>query len=249
MRRLKVAVVGNSHVTALSKALDVHPEILNEIDPTFYAAPARYAHDIRAIDGRVEPKSDKTKEFYLHTSGKNDFIDVNSYDVIWLYGLTERLDKIYCWHKNVFRSECFSEQCKDLSFIDRYNAGFGIAKSLKSYSKVVFISPRPFPSSEEHIEELCDYNENDMSLAVRFMDDMANEIDVGFIVQPKSTFIKNSSFITNPDYSLGSLALSKHLNQEQPGLESARQDFIHMNSKFGVAMWNEFLNKLASKGK
>lgn len=244
---MKIAIIGNSHAVALrDSVLDGNVEVECDLDVDFYAAPARDAHRIEVIDKNIVPLTERAKKFYISTSGGNSIVNVSNYDVVWLYGLTEQLDKIGAWYQTVYSSEFFSKQVKNKSFIDRYNVGLSLARNVSGLCNNVFISPRPMPSDAELIDKSCDYRINSMQPVIDYMTTRTKSVGASFLTQPRESLFDNENYLTDPEYSKGSNNLSVNPAgvDEKKGGNSVRQDYLHMNGKFGALMWDSFLSML-----
>ena len=64
---MKIAVVWNSHVVALKEAISLNPVIRKGFDITFFAAPARDAHNIKIKDGKILPMTERAQNFSIAT--------------------------------------------------------------------------------------------------------------------------------------------------------------------------------------
>lgn len=247
---MKIAVIGNSHAVAIKESLlAARTEPKNEWSVDFYAATARDAHRIAVKNNKVVPLNDRVKRFYEITSKGEGYVDVKEYDVVWVYGLTEQLDKIGSWYQNVKLRGCFSEEVKKKSFVDRYNVGISLARDLSVLCDRVFVSPKPMPSNSELIDNFCNNTTDSMQPVISFMDERARIAGATFLTQPNESLTGDGKYQTDPKYSSGSSSLSFKNGFLGVGdnEKSVRQDYLHMNGEFGDLMWREFYKNLLGK--
>lgn len=234
---MKIAVLGNSHVGALRRGLELMNAADVPHDCVWFAARGRGLSHL-ALEGRtLVPKSENTASAITFTSGGARSVDIDAYDGFLLYGFV-----------NAFVLESgrfYSRAVLDCAIND-------LAKNALSYklirylravtSKPIYVGHRPLRAAplRDVPQDLCAYTSGLQ---------MLNETvyaDVGAVMlpQPLESIVNGNR--TRIDFTKGSKRLD--LGDTNDGELHGANDISHMNDDFGRMWLTENLKKMESPG-
>lgn len=246
----KIAVIGDSHVGMLKKALDKNI-IESECAFTFFIWRSTGEKKL-VIKGEEETQS---IDEIMILPNSNNIVDVTLFDGFLVCGLGFSISNIYLDLYKHFRHDdqaqgkyIISESCWNTAAFGMFHQSlaFDVFNKLQSVTgKNIYLMPTPYGSSRYidsapkiNIYKTCVGNGDECGLVKHFDVIKSSLKDKGAVIveQPPETIYK--SILT-----VGKLSKAyPEGNDNQPA--SAKIDFLHMREEFGAIMLQEFFKKL-----
>jgi len=227
-RKLKLCIIGNSHVPALKLAWDGGvSQQYPDIEITFFAAPNPLLFELSIVESALVSHNRQTRESIALTSGIKPRIEPQNYDRFLICGFGTDIDDMINFERDWYSSAVVLAGLYDLW---NKKPMLGILHMLQTLTdKPIFAALQPLNARKKG-------NDSALAAVENFLDWSRQEIftplNVPLIMQPKQT--------TTPQGS----TLKKFL-RDAPRLPHDRQskgafykavDHSHMNAKYG-AIW------------
>jgi hypothetical protein len=245
---LKLAVIGNSHVAAMKRAVDTKP-LPKGVELTFFGASSSATASALRLDGRrLTPEIEQAKASYRLTAGA-DHVELDAFDVYALVGLGLEYRHVLTLFRNHVRhrhstlmpnSQVISEAFAEHYIGDAVAAagGYALGRGIKEATgRPVLLVGAPCPSEEilatspfmrfsaavESDYPAILYDEY-LARAVA----LADQAQLAFVPPNRRTM--RYPGLTAAKYSVGSGEVGWTANTQGP---RARGDHFHMNAEYG----------------
>lgn len=238
----RLCLIGDSHLAALKSGWA--PDAFPTIEPTFFAAPAKYMGDLAVADGALEASDDDLKRRLRLTSGDLTRI-AGDYDRYLVHGLELSLALVLDLCRQVpgmRNSKSWQARVAAPSFMDTVDNVIRGSLAIRTAAKLrqvtaapITLSPTPVSSARyPNLRLRLSENGNAQIVADMFSDACrraALEVKAGFLPQPTDT-LDTDGLATKPIYS------------REPArflIPNAAEDLTHMNGEYGATVLRALL--------
>lgn len=239
---MRVCVLSSSHAAALKEGYDaLDADAAGRLNITFFASRQNGLHSLRVRNRTLFSANPDVAQDLRHTSGGKTEIDPHSYDLVVIHALGLRYQ--YDLYRNIFHSQAFIEQmCIDHAARSLLARTYGLLQQV-SAPRVV-LSAEPYrAASDEALRQQVAQSSTPRYMLEDWMTAWAASLPgaPAYFPQPRSTIV--DQIFTHTDYSSGSRRLD--VNDAISGQLHPAGDHGHMNAKYGVVYWREFLARFA----
>jgi hypothetical protein len=238
---IRVAVLGNSHLAAVALGWQSATELHQELELTFFGAPAGKLYDLTVRDGCLYADSPETERHLARSSGGLTRVEVDAYDAFLLIGgfgfalaadicLSHRLPA-YATEKHQLISEPALNAGIKAAMLSTLTPS--LLRKLRSISdRPALIVTDPLPSSV--ITSVAQYSrrwtgDHLVDLQARYeevLTELSDELDVPIYTQPPLTV--DPPCFTAPEYAM----------------DDPKHGITHTSSEFGAAVLREVAPRL-----
>ena len=228
---MKIAVIGNSHCSALISAWEEKFHQRQDVSLTFFAMPGHMGlRTLKIQDGALVPSTPRQKKMLRHISSGLERIETSSFDRFLVYGLLKHPlpEEGDAHHSSALREATLHDRLHDSS------AKF-ILQSLQSITdKPIDIGPSPYPipSTQKPVARWHSTPAQDTNFFSNSFKVLGAE---RFIAQPENSLLiaettQTPTRATDPIYSKGSIKIGVE------GGAHPESDRKHMNAAYG-SLW------------
>jgi hypothetical protein len=249
----RICVIGNSHLAALKKGMELASAKTLSSEFTFYGAPGKTLNSFGVKDGYLVTDDPAALKAIRITNGKDSVLRLSDFDYFAIVGLRFSIlliTSVYAAHRTcqhaykagaqyLVSDSCFNE------------AAFGalhgclavqLASKIRTATDTrIMICGQPMPS-ESFAQKFQWWRglakSGDSSELARIMENAGKSIplkNVTYVPQPPDT--KANPVLTLASYSTGSLRLTKDM-----ATAHSADDGIHMNAHYGARVLEQLIN-------
>lgn len=235
--KMRVCIVGNSHVAALKSAWSELSESYRGITIDFFAGRGSSLKYLGVDGEKIYPKVDGVKKSFEFTSGGKSCIYPDQYDIFLVYGVGAK-----AFFVNPTKN--YSAAVIDAAAKDHVKdtLSFRILKNIRSITdKKIFVGHDPLPAFKGEIEKpVARIYLSGLSVVNALV---YGEVNAELVAQPEDTIVNNR--FTKSDYSKGSKRLAAGAKNDNE--EHSEADNMHMNERFGEKWLLNFFSVIKAR--
>jgi hypothetical protein len=251
MRKIRLCLIGNSHLAALKLAWDRIGNQFDDIELRFFGSYSDSLKELRVKERHLVAQSKRVRMNMVMTSGGLSKIAIDDYDIFVLHALGFSFNRLIKWFllrsseaneisiANPYRAETRQPSFEDIKTLLDQTACCRLAKKLAPFNKPVMISPEPFFSEQvtqtpiekwapwHHLLDEQGHPKPDLDRLLSLWNQA--RLAYAFLAQPADTIVSGS--FTKVEYCARSIRLSRDMATEHPP-----DDYSHMNAAYGAAV-------------
>lgn len=240
---MKICIIGNSHIACVKKAWDemsLSGSYPHQV--TFFGSHADTLLNTESNSTGLFPKNDQVRKSFILTSGGEESVIFNKYDLFFLHGFSPSFRNYHSLY-NYFDLRFASSGFKKDSFMNISDTMSKLLKHMMNTQKPVFVTPRPSKAVDDY-EKVLDSDKVDNEVyekVLAYIENGFKNIGFKYLHQPEETLIYNN--FTKKEYNTSGIGLGEVPKKDNDHILSSK-NLTHMNKAYGKVYLEDIFRNL-----